>query len=109
MGMEFSVKGYGVSPEEVVAIIPEVIAGQRVGSRLEFKRRHDFTVEFTNGAVMIDDVDMMIYVIPNEFFCYRGDDFIMKFVLDTRKVQIDHRPATGTVNARAFISRCSDF
>ncbi len=107
--MEFVVKGYGSAPEEVMAIEPEFIAGQRVGERLEFKQRHDLTVEFANGAVLVDDVDMLVYIIPNEYFCYRGEDFILKFVLDSRRVLIDHRPPAGRVNARAFIAPYSEF
>lgn len=105
-GVEFVVKAREAEPEKVLTVEPEIIAGQQVGSRLTFGSRHDLTVEFADGALMVDDIDMMLYIIPNEFLCYRGDDFVLKFILDSRKVQIDHRAASGQVNAHAFIAPC---
>lgn len=103
--MNFVVKTPDGDPGRVVDITPEIIAGQRVGSRLDFRQRQDFTVEFDNGALMLDEIDLMIYILPNEFFCYRGDDFVAKFILDSRKIQIDHRPI-GKKAARNFIAPC---
>ena len=106
--MDFVVKTRGSAPAEPIAITAEMIAGQRVGSRLDLFTRHDLTIEFADGAALVDDIDLMIYIIPNEFFCYRGDDFIVKFILDSLRIQLDQRPADGPVNPRLFISSCRE-
>lgn len=102
--MDFVVKTAPGVAADVVEISPEIIANQRVGSRLAFRTRHDLTVEFANGAVMVDDIDLVVYVVPGEFFCYRGDDFVVKFAMESRALAIDCRPAIGRVNARAILS-----
>jgi hypothetical protein len=107
--VEFVIKSRTGQPNQVVCVSEEHIAGQRVGSRLEFPSRRDLTVEFADGAVMIDDIDLIIYIIPNEYFCYRGDDFILKFILDGRKIQLDQRGGTGPANSRIFITSYSEF
>ena len=107
--MDFVVKSRSGDPARAVSITAEHIAGQRVGSRLEFPVRQDLTVEFADGAVMIDDIDLIIYIIPNEYFCYRGDDFILKFTLDCRKIQLDQRSAAPAANPRTFIAPYSEF
>lgn len=107
--MDFVVKSRTGDPAQVVSVTEEHIAGQRVGSRLEFPSRQDLTVEFADGAVMIDDIDLIIHIIPNEYFCYRGDDFILKFTLDSRKIQLDQRSAAAATNPRIFIAPYSEF
>ncbi|MDR3590102.1 MAG: hypothetical protein P4N41_10650 [Negativicutes bacterium] len=107
--MDFVVKSRVGDPARIVSITPEHIAGQRVGSRLEFPARQDLTVEFADGAVLLDDIDLIIYIIPNEYFCYRGDDFVLKFTLDCRKVQLDQRLSSSKANPRIFISPCREF
>jgi hypothetical protein len=107
--VDFVVKSRIGDPARVVSVTEEHIAGQRVGSRLEFPVRQDLTVEFADGSVMIDDIDLIIYIIPNEYFCYRGDDFILKFSLDCRKVQLDQRSAAPSANPHTFIAACSEF
>ncbi len=102
--MEFIIKTPQGNPAAVAEITPEVIANQKVGSRVGFKAPQDLTVEFAGGACFVDDIDLIVYIVPGEFFCYRGDDFIIKFVMDCRRVLIDHRPQPGGVNARAIIS-----
>ncbi len=102
--MEFIIKTPQGDPAAVAAITPEVIANQRVGSRVEFKAPHDLTVEFAGGACVVDDIDLIVYIVPDEFFCYRGDSFILKFVMGCRSVLIDHRPQPSGVNARAIVS-----
>lgn len=104
--MEFVVKCREGDPARVVSVAEEHIAGQRVGSRLTFPARQDLTVEFANGAVTVDDIDLIIYIIPNEYFCYRGDDFVLKFVLDSRKILLDQRSTAPSANPRTFISPC---
>ncbi|MDT8902717.1 hypothetical protein [Anaeroselena agilis] len=102
--MEFIIKTPEGEPAAVAEITPEIIAKQRVGSRIEFKAPHDLTVEFAGGACVVDDIDLIVYIVPDEFFCYRGDDYVLKFVMACRSVLIDHRPPLGAVNARAIIS-----
>ncbi len=102
--MEFIINTPKGDPAAVAAITPEVIANQRVGSRVEFKAPHDLTVVFAGGACIVDDIDLIVYIVPDEFFCYRGDGFVLKFVMECRNVRIDHRPQPGGVNAQAIIS-----
>lgn len=102
--MEFIVRTPQGDAADIVKLTPEIIARQRVGTRLEFAGRHDLTVQFAGGAVIVDDIDQIIYIVPDEFFCYRGDEFILKFVLDCQRVVIDRRPPAGNVNACAIIS-----
>lgn len=102
--MEFMVKTPLGDPAGIVTQTAEIIARQQVGTRLDFASRHDLTVEFTGGAVMVDDIDQIIYIVPDEFFCYRGEDFVLKFILDCQSVVIDHRPQPGGVNAKAIIT-----
>jgi hypothetical protein len=102
--MEFIVKTPQGDPGGILTQTPEIIARQRVGTRLDFTSRHDLTVEFADGALMVDDIDQIIYVVPEEYFCYRGDDFILKFMLAGRRLVIDHRPLPGNVNPRAIIT-----
>lgn len=102
--MEVIVKTPQGNPAGIVKQTAEIIARQRVGIRLDFASRHDLTVEFAGGAVMVDDIDQIIYIVPAEFFCYRGDDFILKFILECQSLVIDHRPLGGNVNPRAIIT-----
>lgn len=101
--MEFLVKSPG-DPAKVVDLTPEVIANQRVGTRLAFCAAHDLTVEFAGGAARVDDVDLIIYIVPDEYFCYRGDQLVLRFTLDCRRVALDCRPPAGSVNGRAILS-----
>ncbi len=102
--MEFIVKTPLGNPTDIVKQTTEIIARQRVGTRLEFTSRHDLTVEFADGAVMVDDIDQIIYIVPAEFFCYRGDEYVLKFILECQSLVIDHRPLAGNVNDRAIIT-----
>lgn len=102
--VEFIIKTPQGDPDAVAAVAPEIIANQRVGSRLTFAAPHDVTVEFAGGSFAVDDIDLIVYIVPDEFFCYRGDDYVLKFVLECRRLLIDHRPQRGAVNAQAFIS-----
>lgn len=102
--MNFVLKSnYTGEPEKVALITDEEIANQIVGSRVEFAKKHDVTVNYADGALMLDDVDMIIYIKPHEFFCYRGDDLIATFILEHRSFEIDLRQPGGIVNGRAFI------
>lgn len=101
--MNFVVKAQKVDPHKLLTISQEVIANQRVGSRLEFVSPHDITVEFANGMLQVDDVDLIIYVLPEEFFCYRGDEMLVKFSMATRDVEIMLEPPVRNINARAVI------
>jgi len=102
--MEFVIKTPLGDPAAVAEILPEVIAGQRVGWRLAFKARHDITVEFAGGTCGVDDVDLIIYIVPDEFFCYRDGEYVLKFILNCRQLLVDHRPPLGKANARATLS-----
>jgi len=102
--VEFIIKTPQGDADAVAAVEPEVIANQRVGSRLTFKAPHDLTVEFAGGSFTVDDIDLIVYIVPDEVFCYRGNDFAVKFVLACRRLLVDHRPSRGAVNAQAFIS-----
>lgn len=102
--MEFIIKTPDGDAAAVAEVTPEIIANQRVGSRIAFKAPHDLTVEFQGGACAVDDIDLLVYIVPDEFFCYRGDSFVMKFILGCRGLLIDRRPQPGGVNARAIIS-----
>ncbi len=102
--VEFIIKTPQGDADAVVTVEPEVIANQRVGSRLTFKAPHDLTVEFAGGSFTVDDIDLIVYIVPDEFFCYRGNDFAVKFVLACRRLLVDLRPSRGAVNAQAFIS-----
>lgn len=102
--MEIVIKTPRGDPDAVAAVAPEVIANQRVGSRVTFTAPHDVTVEFAGGSLTVDDIDLIVYIVPDEFFCYRGEDFVLKFVLGCRRLLIDHRPQRGAVNPQAFIS-----
>lgn len=102
--MEFVVKRAEGVAADIVEITPETIANQRVGSRLAFGTRHDLTLELGGGSVMVDDIDLIVYIVPGEFFAYRGDDFVLKFTVAGRKLVIDCRPAIGKVNARAILT-----
>lgn len=104
--MEFLVKSLG-DPAEIISLTPEVIANQRVGTRLAFHAAHDITVEFADGSAAVDDVNLIIYIVPSAYFCYRGDQLVLRFTLDCRRVVVDCRPSIRTVNGRAIISGCS--
>ncbi len=103
--MDFVIKTPQGNPAAVAAVTPEVIANQRVGSRLSFAAPHDLTVEFADGgAFSVDDIDLIVYIVPDEFFCYRRDEYVAKFILPCRGLLIDHRPQPGGVNARAIVT-----
>lgn len=101
--MKFTVKAQAVDPAKVLNVSPEVIANQRVGSRLAFAAPHDLTVEFANGSIMVDGIDLIIYIIPQEFFCYRGEEMVVKFNLETRGVEIALEPSVRNIPPRAII------
>lgn len=102
--MDFIIKTPQGDPDAVAAVAPELIANQRVGSRLTFSAPHDLTVEFAGGSFVVDDIDLIVYIVPDEFFCYRGDDFVLKFIMECRQLLVEHWPPLGGVNARAVIS-----
>ncbi len=102
--MDFVIKSPQGDPEAVAAVSPEVIANQRVGARLTFATPHDLTVEFAGGSFSVDDIDLIVYIVPDEFFCYRRDEYAAKFILPCRQLLVDHRPPVGAVNARAIVS-----
>lgn len=101
--MEFFVKCIG-DPLEIIDLSPEVIANQRVGTRIAFRTAHDIVVEFASGTAAVDNVDLIIYIVPEEYFCYRGDELVLRFKLACRSLSIDCRPAYGNVNGRAILS-----
>ena len=72
---------YTSQPEAVMTIEPEEIARQVIGQRMTFLSRHDVTFQFANGSATMDDIELIIYIMPNQFFCYRGDDVIATIVL----------------------------
>ena len=102
--MNFQIRSnYTAEPEKVVTIEPEEIAGQVIGSRLQFLSRHDITFQFANGAVVLDDIELIIYIMPNQFFCYRGEDVIGTIILESHQFDLDLRESVNGTNGRAFI------
>lgn len=101
--MEFFVKSID-DPAEIIDISPEVIANQRVGTRIAFRAPRDIVVEFANGTAAVESVELIIYIVPEEYFCYRGDEMVLRFQLACRNLNIDCRPACGNVNGRAILS-----
>lgn len=91
------------NPEKAVILEAEEIAGQMVGSRLQFHASHDLTFQMADGAVMIDDIEMVIYIMPNQFFCYRGDDVIATVILENTHFEVDLREPVNGINGRAFL------
>ena len=102
--MNFQIRSnYTAEPEKVVAIEPEEIAGQVIGSRLQFVTRHDITFQFANGAVVLDNIELIIYIMPNQFFCYCGDDVLGTIILESHQFDIDLRESVNGTNGRAFV------
>lgn len=89
--------------DKVVTIEKEEIARQTVGERLTFAKRHDIIFQFADGSVTMDDIDLIITILPNQFFCYRGDDVIGTVTMEGMHIDVDLREVPGT-NGRAFIS-----
>ena len=101
--MNFQLRSnYTNSPEQVVSVEPEEIARQIVGSRITFHYCHDITFQFVNGSVTLDDIDLIICIIPHQFYCYRGDDLVTTVVLESNNVDIDLRNPGNGANRRAF-------
>lgn len=89
--------------DKVVIVEKEEIARQTVGQRLTFSKRHDITFRFSDGSVTLDDIDLIITVLPSQFFCYRGDDVIGTVTMEGMQIDVDLREIHG-MNGRAFIS-----
>lgn len=103
--MDFVIRTPQGNPDAVATVAPEVIANQRVGARLAFTAPHDLTVQFAAGcSFSVDDIDLIVYIVPDEFFCYRRDEYVAKFILPCRRLLVDHRPQPGGVNAQAVVS-----
>lgn len=94
---------YTSHPETIMAIEQEEIARQVIGQRLTFSSRHDVTFQFANGSATMDDIELIIYIMPNQFFCYRGDDVITTIVLEGEFFDVDLRAPINGTNGRAFI------
>ena len=102
--MNFTLRSnYTAQPETVLVMELEEIARQVIGQRMTFSARHDVTFQFVDGSATMDDIDLIIYILPNQFFCYRGDDVMATIVLEGQQFDVDLRAPINGTNGRAFI------
>ena len=100
---------YAKDVTKVVVLEPEEMAGHAIGNRMTFLRKHDVIFQFQDGSTRLENIEMIINMFPNQFFCYRGEELELAgtVVMECLEVDVDLREPINGVCGTAFLQKKS--